>query len=199
MQLQKDDVVRVRLIHESPEDEWTMGKVLLVSPNGESVVIQLDGMVRAAGGFIGGFLPISINYETETVTSLLGDPYEIDVVPAPFDEDDRDVIVATFIKQGICPWNRIKAGETIAHCPLGFPGCACGDELMANPYLAESPKPAHTNIDVFRAYSLRNAKTIELRHKVDGHYKFVMLADLSPEEQEHWIRRWWADRAKKKK
>ena len=57
-------------------------------------------------------------------------------------EDERDKIAADEIKQGKCPFGELAEGQTIAHCPLGFPGCGCGDEIMLNPYLAhmrESP------------------------------------------------------------
>lgn len=52
--------------------------------------------------------------------------------------DDDEKQLADEIKAGRCPWGRLQPGQTIAHCPLGFPGCACGDELMLNPYLQES-------------------------------------------------------------
>lgn len=52
-------------------------------------------------------------------------------------EDERDKIVAEKIKAGRCPFGYLKEGQTIAHCPLGFPGCSCGDELELNPYLQD--------------------------------------------------------------
>lgn len=52
-------------------------------------------------------------------------------------EDERDYHVAFQIKNGKCPFGNLKEGQTIANCPLGFPGCGCGDELMSNPYLQE--------------------------------------------------------------
>jgi len=54
-------------------------------------------------------------------------------------DEERDTIVAEAIKSGKCPFDRLEDGETIAHCPLGFPGCGCADELMLNPYLQENP------------------------------------------------------------
>lgn len=29
-----------------------------------------------------------------------------------------------------CPYGNLKEGQSIAHCPLGFPGCACADDLV---------------------------------------------------------------------
>jgi hypothetical protein len=37
------------------------------------------------------------------------------------------------IKEGKCPFGQLKEGQTMGHCPAGFPGCACMDELMADP------------------------------------------------------------------
>lgn len=50
-------------------------------------------------------------------------------------EDERDRQVADEIRAGRCPFGKLKLGQTIAHCPLGFPGCGCADELMCNEYL----------------------------------------------------------------
>lgn len=75
--MRKGMPVRVRL--EGTEDEWVRGVVLLASENGASVAIGLDGMVRAGGGYAGGVLLIDIDYDAETVTSLMGDRYEIEV------------------------------------------------------------------------------------------------------------------------
>lgn len=52
-------------------------------------------------------------------------------------EDERDKFVAAEIKAGRCPFKMLQAGQTMAHCALGFPGCACADELMFNPYLQD--------------------------------------------------------------
>lgn len=52
-------------------------------------------------------------------------------------KDQRDRDVAASIKRGECPFHMLKPGQTMAHCPLGFPGCSCADELMLNPYLRE--------------------------------------------------------------
>lgn len=56
-------------------------------------------------------------------------------------EDDRDKIVAEAIRRGECPFGRLRPGQSIAHCPLGFPGCGCGDELMLNPHLIVRIEP----------------------------------------------------------
>jgi hypothetical protein len=56
-------------------------------------------------------------------------------------EDERNHVVATAILAGLCPFGEVGEGLTMAHCPLGFPGCGCADELAANPEL----------VDVFKA------------------------------------------------
>jgi hypothetical protein len=50
---------------------------------------------------------------------------------------ERDRIVADAIHRGECPFGMLAPGQTIAHCPLGFPGCGCGDEVLANPFLKD--------------------------------------------------------------
>jgi len=52
-------------------------------------------------------------------------------------EDERDQIVAAAIRKGECPFGHLKEGQSMAHCPLGFPGCGCADELELNPYLQD--------------------------------------------------------------
>jgi hypothetical protein len=52
-------------------------------------------------------------------------------------EDERDQIVAEAIKQGKCPFGYLKEGQTIVHCPLGFPGCGCADEIQLNEHLKD--------------------------------------------------------------
>ena len=49
--------------------------------------------------------------------------------------EDRDKIVADEIKAGRCPFGYLKEGQSMGHCPLGFPGCGCADERMLNPHL----------------------------------------------------------------
>lgn len=52
-------------------------------------------------------------------------------------EEERDKFVAEEIRAGKCPFGMLKEGQTIGHCPLGFPGCGCADEEMVNPFLRE--------------------------------------------------------------
>ena len=82
--LKRGDYVRVR--HNSG-DEWTPAFVALASEsNPSSVMLLFDGAVRTSeGGLMVGGLPLTIDYAAETVTSLLGDSYEIDVA-APHSE-----------------------------------------------------------------------------------------------------------------
>lgn len=54
-------------------------------------------------------------------------------------KERRDRDVAEAIRRGECPFHQLKPGQTMAHCPLGFPGCGCADELMLNPYLQPEP------------------------------------------------------------
>lgn len=54
---------------------------------------------------------------------------------AEWDKRDRDV--ADTINAGKCPFGNLSEGQTMAHCPSGFPGCGCGDELICNPHLAQ--------------------------------------------------------------
>jgi hypothetical protein len=62
---------------------------------------------------------------------------EFKLTVEPMADDQRDQYVAKEIKAGHCPFGNLKPGQQIPHCPLGFPGCSCGDELMLNPYLKE--------------------------------------------------------------
>ena len=73
------DLVRIRLAGSS--DEWTRGVVAVASDsNPSSVGLMVEGMVRSnTGGWIGGGLPLFVDYEAQTVTSLLGDEYEVEV------------------------------------------------------------------------------------------------------------------------
>lgn len=56
------------------------------------------------------------------------------------DEKDRDKIVADAIKSGKCPFGMLEEGQTMGHCPIGFPGCACADEWIVNTLLTEEPE-----------------------------------------------------------
>lgn len=76
--LKAGQIARVRLHGSS--DEWCPALVVLVSQNGESVGLLLRGMIRAShGGLIGGTLPLTIDFEHATITSLFGDRYELEV------------------------------------------------------------------------------------------------------------------------
>jgi len=46
-------------------------------------------------------------------------------------DNGRGHLVAE-IRAGKCPFGQLKEGQTMGHCPAGFPGCACMDELMAD-------------------------------------------------------------------
>lgn len=75
--LRTGDLVRVR--HEEG-DEWCTALVAIASASGKSVALHLDGAVRAGKGIIVGVLPLNIDYDARTVTSLIGDEYEIDLI-----------------------------------------------------------------------------------------------------------------------
>jgi hypothetical protein len=76
--LKRGDYVRVRL---NTGDEWTQAFVALASDsNPSSVMLLFDGAVRTpGGGLITGGLPLTIDYKAQTVSSLLGDSYELEV------------------------------------------------------------------------------------------------------------------------
>jgi hypothetical protein len=77
--LRRGDLVRIRLAGSS--DEWVKGLVWVVSDtNPSSVGLMIEGMVRSSGGgWIGGGLPLLVDYDAGTVKSLIGDEYEIGV------------------------------------------------------------------------------------------------------------------------
>ena len=79
MKLKRGDYVRVRL--SGHHDEWTQAFVALASDSDpSSVMLMLDGAVRvSSGGMFVNALPLTIDYGAETVTSLHGDSYEIEV------------------------------------------------------------------------------------------------------------------------
>lgn len=76
--LQAGDWIRLRLAGSS--DEWCPAAVVVASgAQPQSVALELTGVVRAGGGVAGGILPATVDYERETVTSLFGDEYEVEV------------------------------------------------------------------------------------------------------------------------
>lgn len=77
--LRPGERVRVRL--EGSADEWTLAVVALASETQpSSVALVLDGPMRSgSGGAWMGALPLTVDYERETATSLIGDAYEIEV------------------------------------------------------------------------------------------------------------------------
>jgi hypothetical protein len=77
--LKRGDFVRVRL---EPGDDWTEAFVGLASDTDpSSVVLLLGDAVRASKGVVINMLPLSIDYAAETVVSLFGDSYTVEVQP----------------------------------------------------------------------------------------------------------------------
>ena len=77
--LSAGDWVRVRLA--GSHDEWCPALVATVSDTQpQSVAFELHGFVRSrAGAIVGIVLLVTIDYERETVTSVMGDEYEVEV------------------------------------------------------------------------------------------------------------------------
>jgi hypothetical protein len=76
--LKRGDVVRVKAAGTS--DEWCKGWVALASDtNPSSVAVMLHDMVRMGNGYVGGVLPIMVDYEAETITGLADDLYEMEM------------------------------------------------------------------------------------------------------------------------
>lgn len=86
--MMKGDVVRVRKAGTS--DEWTIAQVGLISANGKSVLLELEGAVEAGDGLMVGGLPVTIDYERETVLGLDGTEYEIETRGERIANDDTD-------------------------------------------------------------------------------------------------------------
>jgi hypothetical protein len=79
-QLIKGEEVRVRALGSG--DDWCGGRVVLVSENGVSVFLSIDGIVRAGGGYaVAGVLPLLIDQERGVAEGLEGTEYEIEVRP----------------------------------------------------------------------------------------------------------------------
>jgi hypothetical protein len=64
-------------------------------------------------------------------------------------EQERDLYVANEIKAGRCPFGMLKEGQSIAHCPLGFPGCGCADEMQLNPHFEDVRKEQDAKIALY--------------------------------------------------
>jgi hypothetical protein len=70
----------VRVRRAGTSDEWCPAMVALASDNGQSVGLVLNGAVSAAQGYITAFLPLTVDYEEETVKGIVtDDEYEIEV------------------------------------------------------------------------------------------------------------------------
>lgn len=78
MGLTTGQLVRVRMADTS--DDWCLAAVSVASNSEpvQSIALTLYDMVRAVDGVIGGVLPLTIDYEKQTVTSLFGDEYELE-------------------------------------------------------------------------------------------------------------------------
>jgi hypothetical protein len=78
MPLTQGQRARVRRVGRA--DEWCMAEVALVSSNGASVALALEGVVRTADdGVILGVLPLLIDRARDVVEGLDGTAYEIEV------------------------------------------------------------------------------------------------------------------------
>lgn len=84
--LEPGDEIRLRL---APEDDWTEAGVLMVSPNGKSLLVSLDGLIKCGSGIAHGKLPLSADYEAGTISSLLGDRYEVEL----FEPGDPEITI----------------------------------------------------------------------------------------------------------
>ncbi len=70
----------VRVRRDGSQDEWCLATVVLVSANGRSAGLMLEGAVRTdGGGVILGALPLIVDEAAETVTGLEGTLYEIEI------------------------------------------------------------------------------------------------------------------------
>jgi hypothetical protein len=75
LMLKKGAAVRVR---RDERDDWTTGTVAIISANGASLGLMLDGPVRAGDGIIVGVLLLLVDYEARTITGPCGDDYQIE-------------------------------------------------------------------------------------------------------------------------
>lgn len=79
--LKTGEIVRVRRAH--TDEDWCPAQIGLCSSSDKptaSVVLILHGIVRAArGAFIGGVLPLTVDYDREMIIGLDEQEYEIEV------------------------------------------------------------------------------------------------------------------------
>jgi hypothetical protein len=75
--LAQGDTVRIRPTG-STENEWARAVVAFSSENGRSIAIAPDEhlMRTSTGTWLGGIIPLNIDYEAETVADLLGNECE---------------------------------------------------------------------------------------------------------------------------
>jgi len=85
---------------------------------------------------------------------------------------ERDQLIAAEIKAKRCPFGKLKEGQDISMCPLGFPGCGCGDELMLNPFLQDALLEA---IDATRKVEGKSVVVAPAEEK----YLIVNIRDLT--------------------
>ena len=78
--LKRGDFVRIR--RAGHNKDWCTATVFLASPNGKSVLLALNGFVRARlrGTYVGGVMPLTV--DSELVTDLSGTEYEVEVAVA---------------------------------------------------------------------------------------------------------------------
>lgn len=75
MELKSGDHIRIRQVG----GDWCAATVLLISPNGSSVVLELHSALRVNGGLMLNVCPVLIDNEAQTVTGFMGEEYEIEV------------------------------------------------------------------------------------------------------------------------
>lgn len=62
-------------------DEWTNAVVEIVSSNGRSVGLSLEGLVRARNGYIGSVLPLLVDADASIIRGLDGTEYDVESLP----------------------------------------------------------------------------------------------------------------------
>jgi hypothetical protein len=84
--LEAGDEIRLRL---ASEDDWTEAGVLMVSSNGKSILVSLDGPIKCGSGIAEGKLPLSADLDAGTIESLFGDRYQVQL----FDPGDEEITI----------------------------------------------------------------------------------------------------------